>query len=82
VLLAERVVLAWLFLSWCEDQYAAQLERLSWQESECHTRRIEMAHRSLMSACRTLAKVRRAKLPDVLALVNVSPPPTTALPPT
>ena len=73
-LLAERVVLAWLFVHWCEYQYAAQLAKLTWKQSEFHTRRIEMGHRNLLSACRTLAKVKKAKLPDVLALVNVTPP--------
>lgn len=74
VLLAERVVLGWVFLHYCEADYARRLAKLTWKESEYHTRRIETAHRNLMSACRTLAKVKRRNLPDVLALVNVNPP--------
>ncbi|MBX9584582.1 MAG: hypothetical protein K2X87_30130 [Gemmataceae bacterium] len=37
-------------------------------------KRVDSAHRNLMAACRPLAKVRKSKLPDVLALVNVNPP--------
>ncbi len=33
-----------------------------------------MVNRMLMSDSRTLAKVKKSKLPDVLALVNVNPP--------
>ncbi len=33
-----------------------------------------MANRTLMSAARTLAKVKKSKLPDVLALVILNPP--------
>lgn len=33
---------------------------------------IEMVNRNLLSACRTLAKVKKTKLPDVLAVVNVT----------
>ena len=73
VLLAERVVLAWLFVNWSEYQYAGLVEKLSINEHELHLKRIEMANRNLLAATRTLAKVRRAKLPDLLALVNVAP---------
>jgi len=73
-LLAERVVIGWVFLHWCEAQYARQMAKLSWKESEFHTKRIEMANRNLMTAARTLAKVKKSKLPDVLALVSVAPP--------
>ncbi len=75
-LLAERVVIGWVFLHWCEAQYARQMAKLSWKESEFQTKRIEMANRNLMSAARTLAKVRKSKLPHLLALVNVNPPTT------
>jgi hypothetical protein len=43
------------------------------QETEFHTKRIEMANRTLMSAARTLVKVKKSRLPDVLALVSVNP---------
>jgi hypothetical protein len=36
-----------------------------------HQRTVDFAHRQLLAATKTLAKVRKAKLPDVLALVNV-----------
>lgn len=73
MLLAERVVIGWVFVNYCESAYLNGLDKLTWDVSRCHTQRIELAHRTLMAACATLAKVRRAKLPDLLALVNVSP---------
>jgi hypothetical protein len=79
VLLAERVVLAWLFANWSEYQYAGLAAGLSIKETELHLKRIEMANRNLLAAARTLAKVKRAKLPDLLALVNVNPPPARPL---
>jgi hypothetical protein len=74
LVVAERVVLGWVFLNWAEWQYAALASGLNLRQSDFHLRRIDMAHRKLMTACRTLAKVKKAKLPDVLALVNVNPP--------
>ena len=73
-LVAERVVIGWIFLHYCETIYARQVTKLTWKEMEFHTKRIEMANRNLMSAARTLAKVKKSKMPDVLALVNVNPP--------
>jgi len=74
-LIAERVVLGWLFVSWAEYQYAGHLAGLKdLKLSTFYLKRVEFAHRNLMSACRTLAKVRRAELPSVLALVNVTAP--------
>ena len=58
-LLAERVVLAWTFLNFCDLQYVANIEQLTAARSRFHLKRIEMANRNLMSACRTLAKVRK-----------------------
>ena len=40
-------------------------------QAKFHFQRIEMANRNLLAACRTLAKVKKAKLPDVLAVVSV-----------
>ena len=74
VLVAERAVLGWVFANWCEYQYVEGLDGMSIQQSEFHLKRIDLARRHLLAACRTLAKVRRAKLPDVLALLSVSPP--------
>ena len=76
LLLAERVVVAWLFVNWSEYQYVTLVTQLSAQEMAIHLKRIEMAQRHLCTACRTLAKVKRTKLPEVLAMVNVTTPPT------
>lgn len=73
-LVAERVVLAWLFANWCEVQYAAHVAECNLKQNAFHLKRIEMANRHMLAACRTLAKVKRANLPDVLALVNVPGP--------
>jgi hypothetical protein len=75
LLLAEKIVIGWLFSAWAEDQLARALTRdLTIAEHEVFMKRVEMANRVLMASCRTLAKIRRAKLPDVLALVNVNAP--------
>ena len=72
-LLAERVVIAWIFVTFAELQYAAQMETLKTAaQAKYQFQRMEMANRNLMAACRTLAKVKKAKLPDVLAVVNVT----------
>jgi hypothetical protein len=80
LILAERVVLAWLFASWADCQLAAVTEQVTVGELEIYLKRSEMGSRVLLAACRTLAKVRRAKLPEVLAFVNVSPPSASAKP--
>ena len=84
-LLAERVVIAWIFVTFAELQYAAQMGTLKTAaQAKYHFQRMELANRNLLSACRTLAKVKKAKLPDVLAVVTVAaadagkPPPQTA----
>ena len=71
-LLAERVVIAWIFLNFCDWQYVAKLTTLTAAQGAFSLKRIEMANRNLMAACRTLAKVKKAKLPDVLAVVAVA----------
>ena len=72
-LLAERVVIAWVFVNFAELQYAAQMEKLrTAAQAKYQFHRMEMANRNLMAACRTLAKVKKAKLPDVLAVVTVA----------
>lgn len=81
VLLAERVVIGWVFLSWCEAQYEGLVAEVGIAQQQFHLKRIDLAHRGLLSACRTLAKVKKAKLPDVLALVNVNPPAADGLVP-
>ena len=71
-LLAERIVIAWIFLNFCDHQYAANLDKLSLSQGQFFLKRIEMANRNLMAACRTLAKVKKEKLPNVLAVVAVA----------
>lgn len=82
VLVAERVVIAWAFVSWAESVYVVNLEKRIYnlKSEELALKRIDMANRHLLAACRTLAKVKRAKLPEILALVNVnnSPIPSRA----
>ena len=75
-LLAERVVLAWVAVGYFERWYANRLDKeLMYREHEHHQKTVGFAHRQLLAAARALAKVRRAKLPDVLAVVNVTPTP-------
>ncbi len=80
-ILAERAVLAWVVLSVLELWQASSFEMVFGKNAtgtarhtviEVLPRHIDHAHRQLMAACRTLAKVRRSKLPDLLALVNVN----------
>jgi hypothetical protein len=80
-LVAERVVVAWVALSYFERWYAGGCAgELSFKAHQHHQRTIDFANRQFLAAVRTLAKVRRAKLPDVLALVNVNPPAGGQLP--
>ena len=79
VLLAERVVATWLFTAFAEDQLARVHDLdlnpdITPKQYAIFLHRVEMGNRWLMAACRTLAKVRRSKLPDILALVNMQPP--------
>lgn len=76
-LVAERVVLAWIFVNWAESRFANSANEQTRSECTFQLRRMELAERRLMNACRTLAKVRRMKLPEVLALVNVEAPERT-----
>jgi hypothetical protein len=74
-LFAERAVVAWVALSYFERWYAgAAAKDISFKQHEHHQRTIDFAHRQALAAVRTLAKVRWARLPDVLALANVNPP--------
>ncbi|MDB5308092.1 MAG: hypothetical protein JWO38_2294 [Gemmataceae bacterium] len=73
-LLAERVVIAWVALGYFERWYARALGKdVTLPVHQHHQRTVDFAHRQLLAAARALAKVRRAKLPEVLALVNVNP---------
>jgi hypothetical protein len=73
-LVAERVVIAWVALGYFERWYARALDKdVSVAVHQHHQKTVDFAHRQLLAAARTLAKVRKAKLPDVLALVQVGP---------
>ena len=76
LLLAERVTLAWLFVNWAECQLAGTVTKVTVAMHNEYLKRVELANRVFMAACRTLAKVRRSKLPDIVALVNMQPPVT------
>ena len=71
-LLAERVVLSWAFLNWADASYLASCDKLTLKQNEFQVKRIELANRNLMAAVRTLAKVQRRNVPDVLALVKIA----------
>jgi hypothetical protein len=82
VLLAERVVLSWLFVCWSETQYAKQLiDKVSIEQAEFYLRQSALANRQLLASAATLAKVRRLRLPDVMAVVNVAAPAVTGAEP-
>ena len=70
MLLAERVVMAWVFATWSDATYYANLNGLHAAHHELHLKRIEMANRNLLAAAKPLAKVKRMKLPDVMAIVH------------
>ncbi len=79
LLMAEQVVLAWVALTVTEYWYAGLMEavflnaKLAGAEIlNLLSKQVAHAQRQLMAACRTLAKARRAKLPEVLALVRVN----------
>jgi hypothetical protein len=75
-LVAERVVVAWVAANYVEHRYHLVFEKLLGLPAQHRVflAEIELMNRNLMSACRTLAKVKKARLPDVLALVKVVPP--------
>ncbi len=84
LLLAERVVLAWVALSVTENWHAGLMEAVflnarvaAAEYLNLIAKQVGHAHRQLMAACRTLAKARRAKLPEVLALVSVNTSPSS-----
>lgn len=83
--LVERVCLCWFVAYWSDFQYASLVWELQAPIAKFHLQRIEMAHRNLLSAVKALARIRRQKLPEVLAVVNVAAPglssPPATLPP-
>lgn len=66
-LLVQQVVVAWLYLSYVEYQYAAMttLEGMTIQRAEYWERRLSAAQRRYLRATETLARVRRLQLPAV-----------------
>jgi hypothetical protein len=84
LLLAERAVVCWAACHQYELVYYSTLDTSrSHKDHEFHERRIASAHRRLLASLKTLAAVRRLKLPDLLAVVRVAggdgpQPPRTA----
>jgi hypothetical protein len=75
LLLAERAVVCWAACHQYELLYYGSLDRgRSAKDHEFHDRRISAAHRRLLSSLKTLAAVRRMKLPDLMAVVQVAGP--------
>jgi hypothetical protein len=64
-LLVERIVMCWLHLYYTEALYVQNMQDLTLRQSEFHQKRITMAHNRYLSALRTLAQVRRLKVPAV-----------------
>jgi hypothetical protein len=59
---------------WAGLQGAAQVGEQTYKAAEFAQNRADLAHRATLAAYKAPAKVQQAKLPDVLALVNVNPP--------
>ena len=75
VLSAERVVLAWVAAAVFDSWFANALDKnLSVKLVEHYQKQADLGQRQLLSAVRTLAKVRRTKLADVMAVVSVDAP--------
>lgn len=72
VLLAERATMRWLTLSVHGASYNAEPRQgMPYKEHVFHKKRIGGANRRLQSTLRTLATVRRLRLPDLLTVVHV-----------
>ncbi|MDB5311918.1 MAG: hypothetical protein JWO38_6120 [Gemmataceae bacterium] len=73
-LLAERVLICWVALRYFERRHARALgKELASRIHQCHQRAVDFARRHLLAAARTLAKIRKAKLVDLLVLVTDPP---------
>ncbi len=80
-LLGRRAALCWLAVHQYETTYARDAPDLTLGQSDCQQRRIDRAHRRLLSALRTLAAVRRVPTAAVqvnVQTVNVETPPPAA----
>ncbi len=77
LLLAERAVVCRTVCHQYELLYYSSLDKSrSVKDHDFHERRIAAAHRRLLSSLNTLAAVRRMKLPDLLAVVQMVGQPT------
>ncbi len=61
-ILADRVAVCWLQVQ-AVDAFVAQLANTTLAVAEYHQRRQDRAHRRFLSACKTLAVVRRLAIP-------------------
>ncbi len=74
-LLAERAALCWLDVYLCDYAAIASAPGFVHQPAfEARDRRRSRADRRFLNALKTLAVVRRLKLPDLLAVVQVNEP--------
>jgi hypothetical protein len=70
-LLADRIALCWLHLHYFEVLWAQTLGEVSQKQSTYYEQGLESAHRRYLSAIRSLAQVRRLRLPALqLNLAN------------
>lgn len=73
LLLAERAVVCWAACHQYELLYYGSLDTSrTHRDHDFHERRIAAAHRRLLTSLKALAAVRRMKLPDLLAVVQVA----------
>jgi hypothetical protein len=62
-LLVDRIVMCWLQVQQADALYAQNAGSLSLQWSEFCQRRLDRTHRRFLSACKTLATVRKLAVP-------------------
>ena len=61
--LIENIVTAWLFVQRCETRIAFMQGQQSMRELEFWERRLSLAHRRYLTACESLAKIRKMNIP-------------------
>lgn len=67
VLIADRILVAWLALEWTEVAYLQGLEREHTQSQALYwQKRVDAAQRRFLASCRGLAQVQRSDLGEVL----------------
>jgi hypothetical protein len=62
-LLVDRIIVCWVHLQYAEITYAQALGSLDVEWTEAYQKRIDRAHRRYLSAIRSLAQVRRLRVP-------------------